>query len=136
MLKLKKITPVFNHILTTKHTYDKDVMDNGMIVKTAGTVKEYQRVVAVGSTVKVCKPGDIIMINPTRYAVMKHQEGSLKDGVVGDNPVVAYNIPVINLDGKDHLLIYDTDIQFIMDKFEEVEDLPSLYIAPAPTILQ
>ncbi len=136
MLKLKKITPVFNHILTTKHTYDKDVMDNGMIVKTAGTVKEYQRVVAVGSTVKVCKPGDVIMINPTRYAVMKHQEGSLKDGVVSDNPVVAYNIPVINLDGKDHLLIYDTDIQFIMDKFEEVEDLPSLYIAPAPTILQ
>ena len=136
MLKLKKITPVFNHILTTKHTYDKDVMDNGMIVKTAGTVKEYQRVIAVGSTVKVCKPGDVIMINPTRYAVMKHQDGSLKDGVVSDNPIVAYNIPVINLDGKDHLLIYDTDIQFIMDKFEEVEDLPSLYIAPAPTILQ
>ena len=136
MLKLKKITPVFNHILTTKHTYDKDVVDNGMIVKTAGTVKEYQRVIAVGSTVKVCKPGDVIMINPTRYAVMKHQDGSLKDGVVSDNPVVAYNIPVINLDGKDHLLIYDTDIQFIMDKFEEVEDLPSLYIAPAPTILQ
>lgn len=136
MLKLKKITPVFNHILTTKSTYDKDVIDNGMIVKTAGTVKEYQRVVAVGSTVKVCKPGDVVMINPTRYAVMKHQDGSLKDGVVSDNPVVAYNIPVINLDGKDHLLIYDTDIQFIMDKFEEVEDLPSLYIAPAPTILQ
>lgn len=136
MLKLKKITPVFNHILTTKHTYDKDVIDNGMIVKTAGTVKEYQRVIAVGSTVKVCKPGDVVMINPTRYAVMKHQDGSLKDGVVSDNPVVAYNIPVINLDGKDHLLIYDTDIQFIMDKFEEVEDLPSLYIAPAPTILQ
>ena len=136
MLKLKKITPVFNHILTTKHTYDKDVIDNGMIVKTAGTVKEYQRVIAVGSTVKVCKPGDVVMINPTRYAVMKHQDGSLKDGVVSDNPVVAYNIPVINLDGKDHLLIYDTDIQFIMDKFEEVDDLPSLYIAPAPTILQ
>jgi hypothetical protein len=136
MLKLKRITPVFNHILTTKHTYDKDVMDNGMIVKTAGTVKEYQRVVAVGSTVKVCKPGDIIMINPTRYAVMKHQEGSLKDGVVGDNTVVAYNIPVINIDGKDHLLIYDTDIQFIMDKFEEVDDLPPLYVAPTPTILQ
>lgn len=135
MLKLKKITPTFNHVLTTKHVYEKDVTENGMILETKGTVKNYQRVIAVGPTVKVCKPGDIVMIDPIRYAKMKHEPGSLKDGVVTDNMAVAYNIPLINVNGKDCMYIYDTDIQFIMDDFEEVEDLPPLW-TPSNQILQ
>lgn len=136
MLNLKKITPVFNHILTTKDLYESDVYDNGMIVKTKGTVKEYQKVVAVGPTVKTCKPGDVVMINPIRYGKTKHQEGSLKDGVVSDNPTVAFDIPIVVIDGVDYMMLYDTDIHFIIDEYEEVEDKPSLYVAPDPVILQ
>ena len=136
MLKLKKIRVPFNHVLTTKNVYEHDEYEDGMSVKTAGTTKEYQTVIAVGNTVKLCQPGDVIMINPIRYAKMKHQEGSLKDGVVSDNPVVAYSIPIVNLDGKECLLIYDTDVQFILDEFEDVPEEPRLYVAPTPTIIQ
>lgn len=127
MLKLKKITPTFNHILTTKNLRDHDEYDNGVLVRPAGSTKEWQRVVAVGPTVKNCKVGDYIMVDPVRYAVTKHQDGSLKDGVVADNVTVAYNIPIITVDDKEYMYLFDTDIQFVIDKFEETEDLPPLY---------
>lgn len=135
MLKLKKITPTFNHILVTKNLRDHDEYDNGVLVRPAGSTKEWQRVVAVGPTVKNCKVGDYIMVDPVRYAVTKHQDGSLKDGVVADNVTVAYNIPIITVDDKEYMYLFDTDIQFVIDKFEETEDLPPLYVAQN-TILQ
>lgn len=135
MLKLKKITPTFNHILVTKNLRDHDEYDNGVLVRPAGSTKEWQRVVAIGPDVRRCKVGDIIMVDPVRYAVMKHKDGSLQDGVVADNPTVAYNIPIITIDGKEFMYLFDTDIQFIIDKFEETEDLPPLYVAQ-PTIIQ
>lgn len=135
MLKLKRITPVFNHILVTKDVYEKDVMMNGVVVETKGTVKNYQKVVAVGSTVKACKPGDMVMIDPIRYAKMKHEKGSLKDGVMTDNPVVAYSIPEVKVDDKDYMYLYDSDIQFVINQYEDVEDLPPLW-TPSNQILQ
>ena len=135
MLKLKKITPTFNHILTTKNLRDHDEYDKGVLRFPAGSTKEWQTVIAVGPTVKNCKEGDLIMVDPTRYAIMKHQDGSLKDGIVADNPVVAYNIPIIMMDDKEYMYLFDTDIQFVINEYEETEDLPPLYTAPA-TVLQ
>ena len=127
MLKLKKITPTFNHILVTNNLRDHDEYDDGILVRPAGSTKEWQTVVAVGPAVKNCKEGDVIMIDPVRYAIKKHQEGSLKDGVVADNPDIAYAVPHILIGGKDYMYLFDTDIQFILDEYEETEDLPPLY---------
>lgn len=135
MLKLKKITPTFNHILVTKNLRDHDEYDKGVLRFPAGSTKEWQTVIAVGPTVKNCKEGDLIMVDPTRYAIMKHQDGSLKDGVVADNPAVAYNIPIIMMDDKEYMYLFDTDIQFVINEYEETEDLPPLYTTPA-TVLQ
>lgn len=135
MLKLKKITPTFNHILVTKNLRDRDEYDDGVLVRPIGSPKEWQTVIAVGPDVRRCKVGDVIMVDPVRYAVMKHKDGSLQDGVVADNPTVAYNIPIITIDGKEYMYLFDTDIQFVIDEYEETEDLPPLYMAPA-TILQ
>jgi hypothetical protein len=135
MLKLKKITPTFNHILVTNNLRDHDEYDDGILVRPAGSTKEWQTVIAVGPTVKNCKEGDVIMIDPIRYAIKKHQEGSLKDGVVADNPDIAYAVPHIQIGGKDYMYLFDTDIQFVINEYEETEDLPPLYTAPA-TILQ
>jgi co-chaperonin GroES (HSP10) len=135
MLELKRITPVFNHILVTKDLYEKDVTSNGVVIATKGTVKNYQKVVAIGQTVKICKPGDMVMIDPIRYAKMKHESGSLKDGVVTDNPVVAYSVPEVKVDGKDYMYLYDSDIQFVINDYKEIEDLPPLW-TPSNTIIQ
>ena len=59
------------------------------------------------------------MINPARYAVKKYKEGSLKDGVVKENPIIEYRFPIITLESGDHLLIDTMDIDFVIEDFIE-----------------
>jgi hypothetical protein len=121
MLKIKKIKPLFNKILTTMDLYDNPITEDGLIdgSKEDGGIKEYQTVIAVGSTVKCVKPGDLVVINPTRYQVMKHKEGSLKDGVITDNPVIGYNFPILVVDDRPCLYLYDSDVDFVIKEWEE-----------------
>ena len=132
MIKIKKIKPLFNRVVTTAVTYKEDGVNDGIVdaSKAEGAIMEYQTVVSVGKMVTCVKPGDLVVINPTRYAVMKHKEGSLKDGVITDNPVLGYNFPLIELDDKPHLFIYDSDIDYIIKEVEEVEDTPIISLTP------
>ena len=43
------------------------------------------------------KEGDVVCINPSRFAVKKHKEGSLKDGIITDNPTISYNFDIIEI---------------------------------------
>lgn len=137
-LKLKKVKPLFNMILTTMNLYEEDQMANGLIdsTKQRGTLKEYQRVIAVGNTVRDIKEGDLVNINPRRYAQVKHKKGSLNDGIVQDNPVVNYNFNTVEVNDKQLLVLYDQDINFIIEESEEVEDsVPSALIHPNNDII-
>ena len=122
MLKIKKIKPMFNAIVTTMDKYEQDELIGGIIdnTKQQGTLKEYQRVIAIGNAVRDIKVGDLVSINPSRFAVKKHREGSLKDGIITDNPVVAFNFDTINIDGNTCLVLQDRDIEFIIEEFEEI----------------
>ena len=124
MKKLLKVKPLFNKIITTMDTYEEDQVSNGVIDtrKTKGSLKEYQTVIAVGTTVHNIKEGDIVSINPTRYAVMKHNEKSMKNGIIGDNMVMGYKFNTITINDKEHLMLYDQDIDFIVEECEDVED--------------
>lgn len=121
---LKKVKPMFNRIITTMDSYDKDQYINGVIDsrKQKGTMKEYQTVVSVGDTVRGINEGDIVCINPTRYAVMKHNDKSMQNGIIGDNMVLGYKFNTITIDGKEHLMLYDQDIDFVVVESEDVED--------------
>lgn len=122
MLKIKKIRPMFNRVLTTMAVYDSDTVNGGVLIKTKGTVKEYQRVIAVGSTVTSVKPGDLVCINPIRYAVMKHEDKSMRNGIIDDNMVVKYNFPVVAVGDEDCLMLFDQDIDYVVTDYEEVPD--------------
>lgn len=125
MLNIKKIKPMANFLVTTKEEYnDEDIKKGEVIVKVKGTLKEYQKVVAIGPMVRGIQVGDIVCINPKRYAKYKHNPGSLKDGVITDNPVVAYNFNVIELDHVPYLLLTDQDIDFVIEEWED-EKLPA-----------
>lgn len=125
MLNIKKIKPMANFLVTTKEEYnDEDIKKGEVIVKVKGTLKEYQKVVAIGPMVRGIQVGDIVCINPKRYAKYKHNPGSLKDGVITDNPVVAYNFNVIELNHVPHLLLTDQDIDFVIEEWED-EKLPA-----------
>lgn len=114
---IKKIKPMFDRILVTAETYDLESQktDTGIYVPSSTGLRSYQTVIAIGTSVRNVKEGDIVEIDPKRYARMKHQEGSLKDGVITDNPVVSYNFDVINLNGKDYLMLYESDVKFIIE---------------------
>lgn len=120
-INVKKIKPLYTSIVTTMDKYEEDEYNGSLIdsTKTKGTLKEYQKVVAVGDLVKNIQVGDLVCINPSRYAVKKHKEGSLKDGVVTDNPVITYNFNVVELSGVPHLLLSDRDIEFIVEDYDE-----------------
>ena len=134
MLKIKKIKPMFTSLITTMDKYEEDVRTSGGLLdvnKQQGGLKEYQTVIAVGTTVRDIKVGDLVCINPTRFAVKQHREGTLKDGVISDNPVIKYNFDIIEIDGKQCLLLQDRDIDFIIEEYEEVPDpTPSTLIKP------
>lgn len=134
MLKAKKIKPMFTALITTMDKYEHDVMTTGGLIDTTkqqGGLKEYQTVLAVGSSVRDIKVGDLVCVNPTRFAVRQHKAGTLKDGVIGDNPVVKYNFDVVEMDGKSCLLLQDRDIDFVIEEYEEVPDpTPSSLITP------
>lgn len=115
---------MFNSLITTMDKYDEDVKVGGLIdsKKTKGSLKEYQKVLAIGTTVRDIKVGDLVCINPTRFGVKKHREGSLKDGIITDNPIITYNFDVVEMDNNQCLLLQDRDIDFIIEDWEEVSD--------------
>lgn len=126
-----------NYLVTTKNEYtEDDVKKDGLMIKTVGSLKEYQKVVAVGPMVRGIQVEDLVCINPKRYAQYKHKPGSLKDGVITDNPVVSYNFNVIELDHVSHLLLTDQDIDFVIEEWnDEKEPEKSNIIIPERKII-
>ncbi|MCF0114094.1 MAG: hypothetical protein HUJ56_01990 [Erysipelotrichaceae bacterium] len=124
---------MFTALITTMDKYDRDVTVNGLLdtKRVQGGLKEYQRVLAVGGSVREIKVGDLVCVNPSRFGVKKHQEGTLKDGIVTDNPTITYNFDVVEMDGKQCLLLQDRDIDFIIEEYEEVPDNIGTDLTPA-----
>ena len=138
MLVIKKIQPMYTKILTTMCKYEEDEMTSGGLIdstKTQGTLKEYQTVIAVGNSVRNVKVGDLVCVNPERYAVKKHEAGSLKDGVITDNPVIKYNFNIMELEGVPHLLLDENDVSFIITDYEEVKEQKSDLYVPKTQII-
>jgi hypothetical protein len=109
--------------------YDKDIFENGLIVATQGTLKEYQKVISVGDSVRNIKEGDLVKVNPMRYALKKYEDGSLKDGVITENPVVKYQFNTVIVDNKPCLILLDRDIDYVVEEYEEKEDQePKLFV--------
>lgn len=128
MINVKKVKPLFNRIVTTADRYE-EVTEGGIIDATKShAIKEFQRVLAVGTTVSHIKEGDLVLIDPSRYMVRKHREGSLKDGVIEDNPVTGFNFNAIDLNGEMALMLYDTDIIYVVEECEEIEDTPGIIL--------
>lgn len=138
MIRVKKLRPMFTNIVTTMDSYENDVVNQSGLIDTRkqkGALKEYQTVIAVGSAVKDIKPGEIVCINPIRYAQYKHNKNSLKD-LASDNPVTGYNFNVVEIDGNDCLLLYDQDIRYVIEDYEEIPDpVPSKVIHPNTDII-
>ena len=137
MIKVKKITPMFNRIVTTANRVEMDQKVNGIIIpeKLKGGYDEYQTVIAVGSMVHNLKPGDLVCIDPSAYGRPVHKEhiDSVK-GLSEDTVQMAYYVPTIEVDGKECMFIADRDIAYKVDDYEDVKDDNPVVITP-PVII-
>lgn len=124
MLKIKEIKPLFTSILTTGDKYEKDVKEGGIITNKKGDLKLYQKVLAVGSSVRDIKVGDMIMFSPKDYVVMKYDPNSVKNDM-DMNKVVKMNLPWVTITKDDQtedcLLLKDRDVLFVFEGEEVVE---------------
>ena len=137
MLKVKSIKPLFTGILTTANKYETTSTKNGIIIiakQTEGHIKEYQTVVKVGSSVREIKPGDIVLINPSRYLRKKFDENSIRDDF-DKNPTIEINIPTVVINDKEYFLIEDRDVAYIIDDCEEIPDTKPSIIMPKNTTI-
>lgn len=150
MLKIRKIKPTANHIVTTMDMYSvEDVKTLSGLVDASkmNAIKEYQKVLEVGPMVRDIKVGDIVRINPSRYVQILHKQGSLKGidkKTITDEMHSAVDIPreVIytkNADGTETsqtvLIIFDSDIMFVVEGEEFSQTMtgvagPMLYTPP------
>ena len=131
MLHIKKVKPLFTSIVTTGDKFTEDNTSNGLIQQNEkkGDLKLYQRVLAVGSSVRDIKVGDMVMINAENYKIRKYSKDSLHNDL-DDNPNIGYAFNWITLDdeeGKpqDCLLLNDRDILYVFEG-EEIEDSKAL----------
>ena len=121
-MKINKFRARYNQVYTTVDTFkEEDVTKDGLLVdsKEEGGLKPIQKVIAVGPMVQDIKVGEYVAINISRYAVKKHKEGSLKDGVITDNPVIDYNLNIIEVGEDSYVKLFDNDIEVIVEEFED-----------------
>lgn len=104
--------------------YEKDQYNGNLLdtTKQKGSLKEYQTVLAVGTTVRDIKVGDLVCIDPTRYMVTKHREKSLQGNIMGDDMAIGYKFNTIKLGNDECLMLFDQDISFIVEESEDVDD--------------
>ena len=124
--KIKKVRPMFTAVLTTARTYVGDVKTQGGLfdpTKMSGDLNIFQTVVAVGTTVSGVKEGDIVKVNYKRYAKATHVPGALDEGEnkIVDNMSITYEIPVIDVDGQQCLLLQNNDIEYVVMEYEADE---------------
>lgn len=122
-MNIKKITPMFNKLVTTanrvKQNTNEIIID---ITKINQVIDDFQTVVSIGSSVRDIKVGDLVCINPDRYAVKKYQQKSASAEVEGyENTIIGYDIPRIALDDVEHLMITDSDVIYIVDEYEKIK---------------
>lgn len=123
---IKEIKPLGNRVLTTMFLYEefKKIGATGLIdpTKKTGTLKPDQVVLAVGPIARGVKVGDVVHINPERYATKKYDENSIKGDLSEMNPVLRYTFPQIEVDGHQCLLLSDNDFEYIINPAKEVNE--------------
>lgn len=114
-------------MLVTADTFEKDMIEGGVIVANKGDLKLWQTVVATGSTVRDVKAGDKVMIIPDHFAVKKYNKNSVQNDL-DNNPVLTYNFPFETIDDEkgephEYLYISDNDVKYIFEGEEKDEVL-------------
>ena len=120
-IRINEIKPLFTTIITTLDVYEEDLIENGALKAPQGSLRMYQKVLAVGSSVRDVKVGDIVLLNFGNYIVRKFKENSIKEDMSAQEDEYVYNIPRILIGGKICGKFQDRDVEGVITDFEEFE---------------
>lgn len=113
---------MYDHIVTTMDRYDEAQKVNGIIMPTKikGGLKEFQKVISVGSFVKNVKPGDMVCINPAAYGRPQHSNANSIKGLTEyeDTVNMVYNFPTVEVNGEKLLFISERDVEYIINEYD------------------
>lgn len=138
IVKIKEIKPLFNQLIVTKNAYTmEEARRGGIYTDRANKLKEYQKVLAVGPSVRGIEVGDYVFINPARYAVIEHKKGSkdIESNIIRDNMHATVNIPTHTIYKKDEngreysmevMCIFDNDVHLCVTDLEEFDEEPAV----------
>lgn len=115
---------MFTAIVTTMDMYVEPTYNAGSKIidlqKEKQGIREYQKVIAIGDSVRNVKVGDMVCINPARYMEKVYKKDEMKSSMDEFyNETVRYRFNVIELDGKQCLLIDERDVDFVIEEYEE-----------------
>lgn len=133
MIVVKKIRPMFTDVYTTAEMLEEKDMKVGSLIdvsKANKTIKEFQRVIAVGPHVNGINVGDLVCVNPTRFGKPYQKKNSMSAATEEYETMVSYQFNFIEIDGQPVLKLQDRDVSYVVEEYEEVEDFN-----PTPTIV-
>ena len=120
-IRINEIKPLFTTIITTLDVYEEDLIENGVLKAPQGSLRMYQKVLAVGSSVRDVKVGDTVLLNFGNYIVRKFKENSIKEDMSAQEDEYVYDIPRILIGGKICGKFQDRDVEGVITDFEEFE---------------
>ena len=120
-IRINEIKPLFTTIITTLDVYEEDLIENGVLKAPQGSLRMYQKVLAVGSSVRDVKVGDTVLLNFSNYIVRKYKENSIKEDMSAQEDEYVYDIPRILIGGKICGKFQDRDVEGVITDFEEFE---------------
>ena len=120
-IRINEIQPLFTTIITTLDIYEEDLIENGVLKAPQGALRMYQKVLAVGDSVRGIKVGDIILLNFENYIKRKFKENSIKEDMSAQEDEYVYDIPRILIGGKICGKFQDRDVEGVITDFEEFE---------------
>lgn len=120
-IRINEIKPLFTTIITTLDVYEEDLIENGVLKAPQGSLRMYQKVLAVGSSVRDVKVGDMVLLNFGNYIVRKFKENSIKEDMSAQEDEYVYDIPRILIGGKICGKFQDRDVEGVITDFEEFE---------------
>ena len=130
ILSIKKATPMSTGIIVTcdRYTAEDTTRDGIEDVSMTGRIKEVQTVVSPSEQCvnRGIKVGDLVALTYEKYKKVKN-ERKANFGIDEEfTKQVYYEMPVMVLDGREHMLVDISDIELKIDDYEYVEFNESL----------
>lgn len=141
-LKIKKVTPMFNRIVTTANRHTEPAYFEGTNIvdssKQENRLKQYQKVIAVGTGVHNLKVGDLVWLDWSKYRIKYHEKNEYVQNKDEEYDLKErYQVPSIEINDEQCLFLYENDVAYIIEDSELIEetDAENHIVIPEPKII-